>query len=464
MIDTDDVWEALRLWHGSETDKWPLARLRLGLQIDLEQTDYGSLAQIGPAAQNRAILNRALEVLRMRAPSAEDLLRQRFEHQRDVLDLAHSLNVTDSSIYYRQRVAVNSLTEIIIGLEEKASATWQERMSSRLELPTYTTLVGVEEPHKTIMDVLLDESSQFIVAIDGLGGLGKTALADKIVRDFIHTTNFDEIAWITAKQTYLSTLGRLKVDTSRPALTFSMLIDELAEQFELNQDGRSRLEQQRLVKHFLQNRTCLVVIDNLETMADHDTLLPELKRWQRPSKFLLTSRLRMLDELDVFSYSLRELSQSATIELMRMEAARTNFMALLQAEDTHLVQIYEAIGGNPMAIKLVIGQARFYSLPQVLKRFAQKQEQEDLFKYIYLDAWESLSDASKTVLLTLTEAGEGGFTFEHLHHVSDLPEEDVQIALERLILLSLVDLGGTLMERRYRLHRLTEVFILGMLA
>jgi hypothetical protein len=464
VIDSDDVWEALRLWHGAETDKWPLAHLRLGLQIDLEQADYGSLAQIGPAAQNRAILNRALEVLRMRAPSAEDLLRQRFEHQRDVLDLAHSLNVTDSSIYYRQRVAVNSLTEIIIGLEEKARATWQERMSSRLELPTYTTLVGVEEPYKTIMDVLKDESAQSIIAIDGLGGLGKTALADKVVRDLIHTTDFDEIAWITAKQTHLSTLGRLKVDTSRPALTFPMLIDQLAEQFELNDDGRSRLEQQRLVKNFLQNRTCLVVIDNLETMADYDTLLPELKRWQRPSKFLLTSRLRMLDELDVFSYSLKELSHAATIELMLMEAARTNFIALLQADKEDLIQIYKAIGGNPMAIKLVIGQARFYSLPQVLKRFAQKQEQEDLFKYIYLDAWESLSDASKTVLLTLTEAGEGGFTFEHLHHVSDLPEEDVQIALERLILLSLVDLGGTLMERRYRLHRLTEVFILGMLA
>ena len=175
MIESDDVWEALRLWHGAETDKWPLARLRLGLQIDQEQADYGSLAQVGPAAQNRAILNRALEVLRMRAPSAEDLLRQRFEHQRDVLDLAHSLNVTDSSIYYRQRVAVNSLTEIIAGLEEKAGADWQERMTARLELPTYTTLVGVEESDKTITDVLFkllstakDVNSRIPVsAIDG---------------------------------------------------------------------------------------------------------------------------------------------------------------------------------------------------------------------------------------------------------------------------------------------------------
>jgi hypothetical protein len=29
-----------------------------------------------------------------------------------------------------------------------------------------------------------------------------------------------------------------------------------------------------------------------------------------------------------------------------------------------------------------------------------------------------------------------------------------------LILLSLVDVGGNLLERRYRLHRLTELFLL----
>jgi hypothetical protein len=464
VITSDDVWEALRLWHGAETEKWPLARLRLGLQLDQEQGEFASLAQGGPAAHNRAILNRALEVLRMRAPSAEDLLRQRFEHLRDVLDLAHALNITESSIYYRQRVAVNSLTEIIVGLEEKASSDWQERMEARLELPTYTTLVGVEQSYKTIFEVLSDETAQFIVSIDGLGGLGKTALADKVARVLIHTTHFDEIAWVTAKQTHLSTLGRLKVESGRPALTFPLLIDRLAEQFELNQDGRPRLEQQRLVKQFLQQRRCLVVIDNLETMADYDVLLPELKRWQRPSKFLLTSRLRLLDELDVFSFSLQELARPAAIELMRLEAGRTNFMALLQASEGELSQIYDVVGGNPMAIKLVVGQARFYSLPQVLQRFSSQQQQEDLFQYIYLEAWESLSDAGKTVLLTLTEAGESGFNFEHLHAVSGLPEEEVQQALEKLIILSLVDLGGSLMERRYRLHRLTEIFILNMFA
>jgi hypothetical protein len=324
--------------------------------------------------------------------------------------------------------------------------------------------VGVEQSYKTIFEVLSDETAQFIVSIDGLGGLGKTALADKVARVLIHTTHFDEIAWVTAKQTHLSTLGRLKVESGRPALTFPLLIDRLAEQFELNQDGRPRLEQQRLVKQFLQQRRCLVVIDNLETMADYDVLLPELKRWQRPSKFLLTSRLRLLDELDVFSFSLQELPRPAAIELMRLEAGRTNFMALLQASEGELSQIYDVVGGNPMAIKLVVGQARFYSLPQVLQRFSSQQQQEDLFQYIYLEAWESLSDAGKTVLLTLTEAGESGFNFEHLHAVSGLPEEEVQQALEKLIILSLVDLGGSLMERRYRLHRLTEIFILNMFA
>jgi hypothetical protein len=43
------------------------------------------------------------------------------------------------------------------------------------------------------------------------------------------------------------------------------------------------------------------VIDNLETVADYRTLLPELRKWQGPSKFVITSRLRLLDEPGIFS-------------------------------------------------------------------------------------------------------------------------------------------------------------------
>ena len=464
VITPDDVLEGLRLWHGGETSRWPLARLRLGLQVMHTEAAHSSLAEAGAAAQNRAILSRGLGVLQSVAPEAEDLLRQRFEHRRDVLAVANSLNVAESSLYYRQRQAVSQLTEILIQLEEQASTDWRERMSVRLELQSYAELVGIDEPRAKLVQALVNEHDHFIVSIDGLGGIGKTALADRVTRDLIRTARFDEIAWITAKHTHLSTLGRLQVESGRPALTFPMLIDKLIAQFELPEHtSDSQLQQQRLVKQFLRERACLIVIDNLETIADYRNLLPELRKWQRPSKFLLTSRLRLLDEPNVFSLSLTELSAADAFKLIHLEARRTGFMALAAATDAELQQIYDAVGGNPLALKLIIGQLRFHSLPHVLDRFAHSNNAETgegLFDYIYSEIWESLPDESKTTLLALTQAGETGFNLEHLVAVSGLSEAVVDQCLQELILLSLVDLKGSLFERRYSLHRLTEVFLL----
>ena len=91
-ISADQVQEALRLWHGGETSTWPLAQLRLGLQVTTEQELFGSLADSGVAAQNRAILSLGLEQLRAINPENEELLRQRYEHRQDVMVVANSMN------------------------------------------------------------------------------------------------------------------------------------------------------------------------------------------------------------------------------------------------------------------------------------------------------------------------------------------------------------------------------------
>ncbi len=466
LIEADDVIEALRVWHGNETQNWPLAHLRIGLEATRNEEAFSSLAEGGPSAQNRAILSWGLAVLRSVSPEAEDLLRERFEHRRDVLAVANRLNVSESSIYYRQRQALNQLTDILNSLEESSAINWRERMISRLELPSYFKLVGVEQARQALLAALAADSEHFIISIDGLGGMGKTALADQVTRDVVEAMQFDEIAWTTAKQTHLSTLGRLKVESGRPSLTFPLLIDKLADQFEIPMGSfTSQLQRQKITKQYLRERACLVVIDNLETVADYRSLLPFLRKWTNPSKFLLTSRFRLLDEADVFSLSQKELTAEAAFELIRQEAGRTGFTSLAASDEAELKQIFDAVGGNPLALKLIVGQLKFRSLPRVLSRFEQdsgEQNRDELFEYIYREIWETLQDDSKMTLLALTQAGTTGFTFEHLVDVSGLNESVVDGCLEKLILLSLVDIGGNLVERRYRLHRLTEVFLLKM--
>lgn len=465
-ITTDNVLESLRAWHGNEAvTYWPLSQLRLGLQVEEEEEAYSSLVGGKQAARNRAILNRGLYVLKTQSPDSEELLRERFEHRRDVLAVANRLNISESSIYYRQRQAISQLTEILNRLEENASSDWRERMLTRLDLPTYSKLIGVDEISQLLIDILVGEDEHFIVSIDGLGGMGKTALADKIVRDLIDHMGFEEVAWTTAKQTHLSSLGRLKVESGRPALTFPILVEKLAEQFDvLDSPGMTQLKRQNIVKNVLHERACLIVVDNLETVADYRSLLPELRAHQNPSKFLLTSRLRLFDEPDVYSLSIKELPRESAFELLREEASRTGFSALTESPDEELQKIYEVVGGHPLALKLVVGQLRFRSLSRVLGRYKTggQKSPDELFDYIYQETWETLDDDCKTVLIALSQASETGFTFEHIVSISGLPEINVDRSLENLILLSLVDLGGNLYERRYRLHRLTEVFLLNM--
>jgi DNA-binding transcriptional ArsR family regulator len=460
-----DVLEALRLWHGGAIERWPLASLRLNLHVADEEFMHGSLSDTGPAARNRAILNRGLEKLREISPSASSLLRERFEKGRDVLEVANGLNIAEATLHYRQRQAVNQLTDILIELEDTASEDWQNKMLGRLELPTYIELVGIDEPFSVLSDALMTEDRNFITVLDGLGGLGKTALADWTTRQIIQSTRFHDIAWITAKQTYLSTMGRLEVETDVPAMTVQNLLDRLSDQLGIAENDVGFLRRQREMRSYLRDQPNLIVIDNLETIADYKALLPTLREWQAPSKFLLTSRRRLLDQPGIYSISLKELSEKAAYALLRQVAEHSGFEELAEADNETLGKIYKAVGGNPLALKLLVGQLRFYSLPQVLSRFSANglTEENDLFEYIYRENWESISNDEKETLLALTQAGGSGFTFEELSARVNISKSALTHALENLILLSLVDRAGSLWERCYRLHRLTELSILRML-
>jgi hypothetical protein len=476
ILTPEHVLAALRLWQGGNPERWPLAHLRLWAQAALTRDHHATLAETGPAAQNRAVLELGLQEVHRFHPETSELLRARFEHRQEMLLLANRQNVTEQGILYRQRQAVRSLTDALLRLETAASERWQARAFSHLAPPSYHKLIGVDTFQARLQDALLAERHHFMAAATGIGGIGKTALADQVVRHLIQTTRFTEIAWVTAKQTHLSAMGRLQVDSGRAALTLPMLWEELATQFGLEATAvTSQLQRQRTVQRYIRDCPCLVVIDNLETVTDYRTLIPELQQWKNPTKFLLTSRISLLDRPDVFSVGLQELPAVAAFELIRSEAEYSGFQELAAVDDRALQQIYDAVGGNPLALKLIIGQLRFYSLSRVLARFSAYSGgptaghtgghaggSEGLFDYIFSEIWETLSDSSKESLLGLTHAGASGFTLEHLVTFTGIDEMIAAAALPELVMLSLVEVAGNLTERRYRLHRLTELFLRGM--
>ena len=111
----------------------------------------------------------------------------------------------------------------------------------------------------------------------------------------------------------------------------------------------------------------LIVIDNLETVVDLEALAPTLFTLANPTKFVLTSRKRLVDESGVYLYPVPELSERDALTLVRQEAALRNLPEVARAADADLRPIFATVGGNPLALLLVVGLTHVHSLTVVLR-------------------------------------------------------------------------------------------------
>jgi hypothetical protein len=250
-----------------------------------------------------------------------------------------------------------------------------------------------------------------------------------------------------------------------PALTADDLLRALAVQL-LPAEARSApLSSQRslaALQTLLRQTPHLIVIDNLETVADVEALLPTLRRLTGPSRFLLTSRRALPHETDIYHLPAPELAEPDARALVRHEARTRNLTAVSQASDGDLYPIFATVGGNPLALKLVVGMLYLLPLSQVLDNLRQARGRTvgDLYRFIYWQAWNQLDADSQEALLCMPNFALSGADFASIERICDVQGNRLSDALERLALLSLVNVAGDLHSKRYSIHRLTETFLL----
>ena len=448
---SDELRQLLRDWHAPSPTNHP----------------WQTLALYAPGPSLRAALNRlllvGLEELAKGDAHAAQLLRMRFADEQTAQVAANRLNVVEGTIYKWQRAAVKQLAEVLRRLESEAHSGHQNRLISHLPPATYTRLFGVHAHLDALTDRLLSPGPPWLTAVESLGGLGKTALADALCRRLIAAGNVADLAWVTAQQQQL-TLGGLIRPIERPALNSVELVQTLAHQLLAGDGDYATLSLQRKEERLgqrLRSRPHLVVVDNLETLADVDALLTQLRAWANPTKFLLTTRHRLLSEADIYHFALPELGQADTLALLRYEAHLRNLPDVVSARDDELGPVYDCVGGNPLALRLVVGQLHIHPLPTVLTnlRAAQGDAVSALYTYIYQHAWTALDEQARRVLLAMPLVSAEGGDLALLAAISDLPADDLREGLAQLVQRNLVDARGSLHERRYSIHSLTRTFL-----
>ena len=320
-----------------------------------------------------------------------------------------------------------------------------------LPQPDFDHFIGRQAELKQIRQLLSPKTRHFVITIDGIGGIGKSALALEVAHSYLRyydqlpeAERFAAIIWTTAKQTVLT--GEGIITRSKFLRTLDDIYATIDIVLERENVTRTRPEDwDELVHQALTQQRTLLIIDNLETVDD-ERVRSFIREVPDPTKVLVTTRHR----LDV-AYPVRVVGMPIedALDLITNEAEKKGVM--LTDEEAKL--LYERTGGVPLAMVWSVAQMGFgYDVPTVLKRLGQPNN--DVTKFCFEAALEQIEEKPAHKILLALSLFATDASRKALGRIIELPEmdrDDGLVMLEKLSLLNKI-------ADRFDLLPLTETF------
>lgn len=338
----------------------------------------------------------------------------------------------------------------------------EERERAGLPQRPYERLVGREGLVAEILTGLTRGERKGLVAIDGMGGIGKTALAYAVLEQALRGGEFDGGVWVREERQPRSGTGQ--------GLTYESTLNAIGLGLGLRDaTGRGIAAGEERIRGLLRAQRILLVLDNLETAAEPQAeIAGRVAGLLGPySRALLTSRRRFVQ--GVYHVHLAGLSPSHAAELLRQEATARGVAHVAQAGQEELAQIIDQTGGSPLALKLAVGQLAYQPADVVATRFAavrlraeETDEYARFYRSVFFPSWGLLSDEGKRLLVAMSHFAPGvGGAFEAVKAASGLPVDVLGERIDELWRLAFLEIGeASVSSIRYYLHALTRHFVL----
>jgi tetratricopeptide (TPR) repeat protein len=299
---------------------------------------------------------------------------------------------------------------------------------------------------------LLQEVMEFlsgnirVVAIDGLGGVGKTSLAASAYLLAKQRNIFEGGTWITCQgggSNFATFLRQVATNTNAPVI----------EDF----DESHRVQQ--VLRH-LSLVSTLMVVDSIDRMSasQQEKFILFAQAVPPASKVILVSRGR-LDISGATHRRVGPLDIESSIDLIERRVAELGWSSDTTPPRSDWAPLVKALEGSPWFILSAIAHIdqTGLSLDRMVKRLKGMHPRKD-FVHLFGDIFEALSSDQKTVLFSLALSVRP-MSREALLWIANLEEARLGHAIHELYKSGLLDRYGSALSQRYHVHQLTKYYI-----
>ncbi len=324
----------------------------------------------------------------------------------------------------------------------------------------YKKFFGRQDSIEKIKDTLL-EGATFVASIDGVGGIGKTALAYYFCKKIIiPSERFNNIIWITAKETVFDPFSiesmvkkidnkfrglNTLIDTTLSTIGFEEYLDE---------DFKTKKE---LFEDFIKSYSVLIVLDNLENVDDKEFFeyikndFNKFAAVNRNLRVLTTSRKRkkIIDN----PIEIEGLAIEDALAMLKYLAKEYQVKDIIKATDHDNIILVEKVGRIPLGIEFIIGQMAkgksrgeiyqelrgYPSLEGITNERERKKILSDIILFSFENMYETLSNKEQKIFQIIAAfqknktANDPDISIELLLSITNMSKLDIEEALETLI-------------------------------
>jgi tetratricopeptide (TPR) repeat protein len=320
---------------------------------------------------------------------------------------------------------------------ENLASGHKEREKSSLfaNLPRRPYFVGRENELNAVLQSLQPNSRTFVIGIEGIGGVGKSALAIEVSHSCIENDLFESVIWISAKESILTLHGIEPIIPEAKSLS-DILITIGTNLGNPTIGNLSLPDQIRRAYNLLARRTTLLVLDNFESLSKNEQsdILDFLRRSPITLKIIITSRERVAEGQII---RLQGLSFVESNALLEWDAQQKNIQ-LTTDQNKFLVDL---TGGLPLALLWVHGQIAVlgYSVTQVLDKLSLDANMP-ILQYCFNHSWNLLQHSNEKRLLFVLALQPDAVSRNALKEITEIDDDDsFDIAVSDLLQLTLME-------------------------